>query len=318
MAILNLYVDQQAQQFVQGFTNSLPLASFPESVIGEPLDANIFFLNQTGVSSTPYAYANNSSLPVALLIGVVAGTPNLGSFCLTDGSNVSTPIFWNYNAVQVQQAMSTVSTWTNPTVTGPIGGPWTIVNGVNGTLPVLISTLNELEPASSVIISQSATGNSTSPAVNLVRLVMNPIANQTSWTNTGSPTYAFSGTVTINALMLQQIFGTFLQGQPTLSVQLNGITLATTTLTFLNSLLPTGASFTPGPFSPSGSFIPSYTSVATLRAIPTANGAIVLSQIIPGLVSGGAVYYQLRVGGTGIQPNDYNASTNNVSWYQVL
>jgi hypothetical protein len=71
-------------------------------------------------------------------------------------------------------------------------------------------------------------------------------------------------------------------------------------------------------------FSPLATSAGTLRALPTANGAMTAGvSVIPtiGVSSAGVLsFYQLRTGIVGADyiPNDYNVTTNNVGWYQCL
>lgn len=61
---------------------------------------------------------------------------------------------------------------------------------------------------------------------------------------------------------------------------------------------------------------------AAFQAIPTAFGARTAGlSVIPviNVSSPGKLdFYVLTVGSSGIQPNDYNGSTNNVSWVQYL
>lgn len=240
MPSLSLYIDVQARQFVQGFTNTLP-AVIPDVYLGDSLNLTLFFLQQTGVSSAPYTYINYSASTVKAVLGIVAGVPNYGTFCLTDGATISGAIPYNDNPIDVEAQVDLISSWTTPAVFGGIGGPWTITNSINGALPVLTSTNNQLAPSSRVVITQQAAGSSTSPAVNIVRLSLNPAAQQTTWTIAGTPTFSFTGKLTPDPVTMQQLMGIFLQFKFSLQIQVTTgsdvETLAETQVTFLNELL---------------------------------------------------------------------------------
>lgn len=67
-----------------------------------------------------------------------------------------------------------------------------------------------------------------------------------------------------------------------------------------------------------GGFVPAYNSLSDLQDIVTAGGVTPANMVAPGIVSGALVWYQLRADTTGLHPDDYDASTNAVSWHQVL
>lgn len=66
-----------------------------------------------------------------------------------------------------------------------------------------------------------------------------------------------------------------------------------------------------------GGFVPAFTSLAELQAIVT-DDELVTGFAVPGVIGGALVYYRLLADGTGTRPNDYNASTNNRSWHQII
>lgn len=80
--------------------------------------------------------------------------------------------------------------------------------------------------------------------------------------------------------------------------------------------------FTTSSSSISGSFLANYNSVSDLKAIPTAGIVGVVNSLVYAMntpTTGKLSYFQLRNDGNGDYiPNDYNISTNNVSWYSVL
>lgn len=320
MPSLALYVDLQARQLVQGFTNPQP-ATLPAINIADTINTTLYFLNQTGVSSAPYSYANLSASSIKEILGIIAGIPTHGTFCLTDGTKVSGKIPYNDNSLDVQGQMAAVTSWSNPSVEGIVGGPWRIVAGTYGALPALTAVNNNLAPSSVVVITQASAGSSTGPAVNVVRLALNPVAEQTAFTNVGSPTYAFTGAFTPNPVTLQQLMGTFLSLSFSFQIQVitagDTETYVDTVITLKNTLLPQGATFIPQtPSTPGGAFVPAYTSIAGLQALTTFN-TLPIGIIVPGLVNNASASFRLLAGGGGILPGDYNASTNNVSWYET-
>lgn len=77
--------------------------------------------------------------------------------------------------------------------------------------------------------------------------------------------------------------------------------------------------FLPVSTPPNGSFISQYNSIADLQAIPTVGlcAADIGKVTVPVIVSGVLKYFQLEANASGVHPNDYNATTNNVSWQEV-
>lgn len=69
-------------------------------------------------------------------------------------------------------------------------------------------------------------------------------------------------------------------------------------------------------------FSPTINSPSDLQALPTASGAEAIGVVIPTMNTpsvGKLGYYQLQSGGGGdYRPNDYNSTSNNVSWVSVL
>lgn len=315
MPSLSYYFDTTDRLFVKSFIDPTPVSQQTAN-ISDSINLSIYFLAQTGVSSAPYTYLNLSASTVKAILGIIAGIPSYGSFCLTDGTTTSGAIPFNDNPTDVQTQMANVLSWNNPTVVGGIGGPWIITAGVNGTLAPLTATLNQLAPSSVVLVTNQSSGSSTSPAVNLVRLALNPIAEQTTWTNLGTPTYGFTGGLSLNPVAIQELMGGFLSMSFAFSVQetINGT--LTASITLQNTLLPSGASYTP-PVSPSAGYQPSFTTLAGLQAITTA-ATLPLGFMACGLLSNIPCQFQLQANNTGVLPSDYNVSTNFVSWHQLL
>ena len=330
MPSLSLYVDTTARQLVKSFTDPTP-AILPTVALGDTLTLNIIFMAQTGVSSAPYSYLNYSAITTKALLGIIAGVPNFGVFTLTDGTNVSGPIPYNDNPIDVQAQFASVASWTSTSVTGGIGGPWRIQNGVNGALPTLSGDASQLAPSSTLVITRQAVGGANTPAVQIVRLALNPIASQTTWNNAGTPTFALSGRLSPDPVTMQELAGTLLTFNLSLQiVTINGTdveTLVSTTLTMSNTI-------SIGSAVDAINTIAAYTNITALTgtgstdlaAIPTANSAVALLQIaeVVGAVTVGlASQYQLQayVGAQSLPgtvlPNDYNATTNPVAWILI-
>lgn len=248
MPSLSLYVDVQARQLVQGFTNPLP-ATLPSVTIGDSINLTVYFLQQTGVSSAPYTYLNYSTSTVQAILGIIAGIPLGGTFTLTDGTTSSGNIPYNDSTFDVQQKIASITSWTSAGVIGGIGGPWAIQNGVNGALPALQVGVNALTPASLVLITQVSPGSPTTPAINLVTLALNAIALEDSWTVGGSPSYAFTGSLLPNQVTLRELMGQLLQLSFSFNIVVStggGVeTLVSTPFNVKNTTLPFGATYVP-------------------------------------------------------------------------
>lgn len=73
-------------------------------------------------------------------------------------------------------------------------------------------------------------------------------------------------------------------------------------------------------YSPYLSFVPKFYSSTDLQSEPTVG--TVLNRVVPimNIVAIGKLSWYMLIAGTGgsVTPNDYNATTNNVSWISVL
>lgn len=188
--LVSLFIDVENHQLVKSFTSTAP-AILPVVYQGDTITMALRFMQATGVKNAPYTDLDYSGAAVTVAVGDIGAIPTAGHFTIADtGASQSTASLpYNATAAQVQTAIQTALTtnWSTATVLGPNSGPWTITNGSNGVQTALIGTPTTLAPSSSVVITTLQVGDSSLPAIEHVRLSVNPIALQNTWAASFSP-----------------------------------------------------------------------------------------------------------------------------------
>lgn len=190
MPLVSLFYDLQNKCLVRGFNNSIQ-TNFPNSFQGDTLSLFMRFMNPTGNATVPYVDADESTAFVQVAIGTIGGVPTSGTFTITDpdAPQTTAAIAFNASAATLQSAIQAglTTNWSMATVSGPVGGPWTVTNGANALRSRLTIQGGDLVPASQGDVEIQAPGDGSNPAIQYIRLLLSPIAYQDSWTAYPAP-----------------------------------------------------------------------------------------------------------------------------------
>ena len=215
---LPIFVDVANAQLIRSATNTAP-ATLPAFYQGDTVTLVMKFLDTT---QSPPAVIDYSTAVVTVAVGFLGGQPTAGLFTLTDTTADQTTCALPYNAsaIQVQFAVmqALTSNWTNTTMLGRHGGPWTITNGVNGAQTALVGSPVTLNPLSAVAVNRLQAGTSSLPEMQTIALQTIPIALQDTWTaNTEAGT--LTGNLALDTGGIEQAMGMLSCIHPALSIQ---------------------------------------------------------------------------------------------------
>ena len=203
--LLALFIDVPNRRLVASPTSSLP-AVLPPCYQGDTLNCQLRFLDTT---QSPAADIDYSAASVTVGVGVVGGRPASGTFTVTDTSATQTtsPLPYNSTAQQVQTAIqaSLTTNWSEASVSGARGGPFTIQNGQNGSLTALFGTAS-MWPLSAVSINRLQAGSSSLPEMQTLSLLTLPVALQNTWTASQNPD-VLSGQLALNTAAIEEAMG---------------------------------------------------------------------------------------------------------------
>lgn len=124
-----------------------------------------------------------------------------GTFAINDsGAGTTGQQIYNINAVSLQALINAMNTGLGPnsnggvTVEGCNGAPWTVIWNANGAQSLLNVNITELVPNATAIVTREQAGSSMQPEIQLIRIVQQAYALQTS--------FAVSGTVATCSLVV--------------------------------------------------------------------------------------------------------------------
>jgi len=185
---------------VQGQASTLP-AQWPAFPAGNVLPLAINLTDGLGnledlTGRSYWAGLGNLNAPVTA-----------GTFFITDGNGQSTSLLaYNASANDVQAALNVLNNSTGPNgalvfVQGGNGAPYSIFWQTNGPQPLLAINTSDLLPLATSVITEIQLGNSTANEIQMIRVVQQSYALQTSFTITS---FTATGNLTIDSIPLRQ------------------------------------------------------------------------------------------------------------------
>jgi hypothetical protein len=187
----SFFIDLDANRLVRSLTSTAPVS--PTGLFrGDVLDANLYFLKQTGVAGAPYSVADVSAASVKFGIGSPLGVPTSGTWTL-DGVSSFT---YAATAAELQTALRTSQSDNALTVTGSMANGFTITWGAVGAESTLTGSCPLLLPECDLSITERIAGTGSVKEQQFVRIRLKPAVFQDTFTDISATASATISTVT--------------------------------------------------------------------------------------------------------------------------
>lgn len=178
---LDLLIDAAGNRLLQSFTSTRAATTVPAFTFGDTLPVTVRVLtpNPTTDTARPWREIDLTNQNIRLGVGTPAGDPSSGTFTLTFDSNTTTSLNYNATAAQVQtalNALTTIQSAGNTTVTTAGGGKYRVVFGSVGARNLITADTSSLYPTSAAYINEAQTGDASTKEVQLIVLETEPSA----------------------------------------------------------------------------------------------------------------------------------------------
>ena len=152
----------------------------PMLVIGNKPVFNLYLVDGNGAFD---AISGSAGYTVHVGIGDSGAVPTGGTFTLTSGANTTTALAYNITAAALETALNLLASITGEGLIDVTGEDqvYTVTWRTVGAKGLLSGDPELLTPFSAVSVSQLVTGDGSTKEVQLVRLIQNPAAYQSSW-----------------------------------------------------------------------------------------------------------------------------------------
>jgi len=186
----SLYIDLVANRLVKSLYSVAPIN--PSGLIrGDVLDLNLYFLQPTGISVSPYVPSDLSASSVKVAIGEKLAMPTAGTWTL-DGTSLN----YDATATQVQTALRSTQADAALTVTGSMADGFTVNWGVVGVEAILTGSSANLSPECDLTIGERRAGSASVIESQFVRVRLKPASYQDTFTNISTTVTATVTTLT--------------------------------------------------------------------------------------------------------------------------
>lgn len=183
-----LYIDTSTSALVVSPTTTTR-CSPPALTAGDTVNLLLAFLERnpqplnTGVPI--YLYEDFSAENVVFTLGSAVSPPTSGTFALAWSADTFQGLAWDISSYALSELLNAGTALTaagGVVITGPIGGPFVITFVTNGVRVTFTSPANSLFPASTVALTQLATGSGSQPSIQQITLAQVAPVTVSSWT----------------------------------------------------------------------------------------------------------------------------------------
>lgn len=200
---VNVAATSLSSALVRSATNLSPV-SFPQLVVGDGRDYEIFFVDGLGGYA---AFSGDASYIPYIAIGQ-CGYPTGGTFTLTFGANTTAALAYNISAAALQTALQGLASIGsgNVSVVGTAGVYYTVTfigALANTNVAEITANFSGLTPAATVEVSTIVVGGGGNNEVQLLSLASNPITFADDWTPI---TNGWTGQLSTRTLEIIQAF----------------------------------------------------------------------------------------------------------------
>jgi len=176
--------DSDKSGILDSFTTNFP-GSIPRLIRNDTVALTLRLVKPSSISGQAWDDVDYSSASVTVGLGEFDKVPTAGAFSLTYGANTASGIVPSVTAATLQTTLNALASVTSAggvVVTSPQAGIF-IVTFNNVGVRTLISSTNTLYPASHVVISQVVAGTASVAEVQVIQLIVDPYALNTTWSS---------------------------------------------------------------------------------------------------------------------------------------
>ena len=193
----NIYIDTTSRRLAASATSLSPALrqSFTQ---GDTEQVNLFFLQSTGATVTPFTYINTSGQSVRMSVGFRAfNVPEIdGSYSLGFSAVTGGQITWGSNATTVASSLNAITSIVSAggvKVTGDGKDGFIVRFNSDGARSGLTSNTSQLVPSVVCSTGIRLAGSATSPSVQTLTFNQVAAVDQSSWgAVTGTTPYRFA------------------------------------------------------------------------------------------------------------------------------